>query len=227
MTREDDQAITAASAANLAEHAVQIRRLGRRVIADIIEIGRHLTAAKQLVEHGEWLYWLRDELGWKSEDTAQRFMAVARAFGGRQIPQGAVFDAGALYLLASPPVPPETRDAAIEKAAAGERITKSIAGELIAEARAAPSPVIIGKFPTAPRAAEAAEAAPVARDARVILGALRDFDRLLDREPESVLGGAEASYVIREIRRLAPLVAAWLLRVGSVGPDDPPSARLH
>ena len=42
----------------LAEHAAMIRRLGKRVVEDIIDIGRRLTLAKELVGHGNWA------LGW-------------------------------------------------------------------------------------------------------------------------------------------------------------------
>ena len=42
----------------LAEHAAVIRALGKRVVGDIIEIGRRLTEAKRLAGHGGWLPWL-------------------------------------------------------------------------------------------------------------------------------------------------------------------------
>lgn len=51
-----DQAITTAAeqaaAPLLAEHAETIRFLGRRVITDILEIGRRLTECKALLGHG-------------------------------------------------------------------------------------------------------------------------------------------------------------------------------
>jgi hypothetical protein len=55
----------------VAEHAEAIRSLGRRVVADVIEIGRRLTECKKLLGHGNWLPWLDREFGW-SEDTALR-----------------------------------------------------------------------------------------------------------------------------------------------------------
>ena len=60
----------------LAEHAAEIRRLGKRVVADIIEIGRRLTKCKRICGHGNFLPWLDREFGW-SEDTAERFIQVA------------------------------------------------------------------------------------------------------------------------------------------------------
>lgn len=46
----------------------------------IIEIGRRLIEAKEQLSHGEWLPWLRDEVQF-SEDTAQRFMRIAKEYG--------------------------------------------------------------------------------------------------------------------------------------------------
>jgi hypothetical protein len=41
--------------ASLAEHADAIRALGKRVVHDVIEIGRRLTDCKKLCGHGNWL----------------------------------------------------------------------------------------------------------------------------------------------------------------------------
>jgi Protein of unknown function (DUF3102) len=62
--------------AQLAEHANTIRRLHKRAVGDIIEIGRHLIEAKKLAGHGHWLPWLEREFGWK-EQSARNFMNVA------------------------------------------------------------------------------------------------------------------------------------------------------
>ena len=60
----------------LAEHSAEIRKLGKRAVQNIIEIGRRLTEAKKIVGWGNWLPWLEREFGW-SERTAQNFMQVA------------------------------------------------------------------------------------------------------------------------------------------------------
>ena len=57
----------------LAENAAEIRNLGKRVIADVIEIGRRLKDAKAQIAHGEWSLWLRKEFGW-TDNTALNFM---------------------------------------------------------------------------------------------------------------------------------------------------------
>jgi hypothetical protein len=56
----------------LAKHAAEIRKLSRRGISDTIEIGRRLTAAKEILVHGSFLPWLTEEFAW-SESTAQNF----------------------------------------------------------------------------------------------------------------------------------------------------------
>lgn len=116
----------------LGARAQRIRSLVNVARGCIIEIGRELIEAKDECAHGGWLPWLETEFGW-SEDVAQRYMRVARAF---QIPQGAVFadltiDATALYALAGPEVPQAVRDEAIERAADGEHITKQDAEAMV------------------------------------------------------------------------------------------------
>ena len=62
--RFDYLAHPAAVQQGLAEHAKEIRKLGKRAIEDIIEIGRRLTEAKKLVGYGHWGNWLEKEFGW-------------------------------------------------------------------------------------------------------------------------------------------------------------------
>ena len=112
-----------AAATNLARHS-------------IIEVGRELIAAKAEVRHGEWLTWLEQEFGW-SDATARRYMQVADAFGKMRtvhdMDEGSIA-IGALYALASPRVPQVVRDEAVERAEAGERITKAEAQAMIRKA---------------------------------------------------------------------------------------------
>lgn len=56
-----------------------------RVFMDgVVQIGRRLEEAKQLVPQGEWLNYLDKELGYKPT-TAQNYMRIAREFGDGQI----------------------------------------------------------------------------------------------------------------------------------------------
>src|SRR6476660_4382777 len=65
----------AAEICRLNEHAAEIYRLSKRIIADIIEIGRHLTEAKAEAGYGHFGQWLKQEFDW-TDRTAQRFMNV-------------------------------------------------------------------------------------------------------------------------------------------------------
>ena len=41
----------------LAENAEEIRKLGKRAVGDVIEIGRRLSEMKKICGHGNWLPW--------------------------------------------------------------------------------------------------------------------------------------------------------------------------
>lgn len=56
-----------------------------RVFMDgVVQIGRRLEEAKQLVPHGEWTDYLDTQLGYKPS-TAQNYMRIAREFGDGQV----------------------------------------------------------------------------------------------------------------------------------------------
>lgn len=56
-----------------------------RVFMDgVVQIGRRLEEAKQLVPHGEWTDYLDTKLGYKPS-TAQNYMRIAREFGDGQV----------------------------------------------------------------------------------------------------------------------------------------------
>jgi len=109
----------------LAEHAKQIRILGKRVIGDVIEIGRRLAQCKDRCGHGNWLPWLEREFGW-SADTAERFIRLNKLAG--QIPQIAEYDipVSGLYMLAAPSTPESARTEVIERAEAGEASSRGM-----------------------------------------------------------------------------------------------------
>jgi hypothetical protein len=123
------------AAPTLAGHAAAIRALGKRVIGDVIEIGRRLTEAKVIAGHGNWLPWLEREFAWK-ERTAQRFMNVAAVFGTN--PSGVTdleLPVEGLYLLAAPSTPEEARTKVIERAEKGEALSVAEIKETIEQAR--------------------------------------------------------------------------------------------
>ena len=56
-----------------------------RVFMDgVVQIGRRLEEAKQLVPQGEWMSYLDTQLGYKPS-TAQNYMRIAREFGDGQV----------------------------------------------------------------------------------------------------------------------------------------------
>jgi Protein of unknown function (DUF3102) len=118
----------------LAEHAAVIRALGKRMVADIVEVGRRLTEAKRIAGHGNWLPWLEKEFGWSSQ-TADNFVHVFEAtgkfpkFGNLSLP------ISGLYLLAAPSTPDDAREEVIARVETGERLSLAEVQRLVEEAR--------------------------------------------------------------------------------------------
>lgn len=65
----------------------------RTALSGAIEIGRRLTEAKELLQHGEWGDWLKREFEF-SQSTASRLMQLFREYGADQ---GSLFGAEAKY----------------------------------------------------------------------------------------------------------------------------------
>jgi len=106
--------------ADVQEATARLHELERRTSESIIEIGMHLLTVKAALPHGQFGDWLDVEFGW-SQDTAGRFVAVAKRFG--EIPQFAEFASpSAMYALASGNVPESIRTYFIERAESGEPI---------------------------------------------------------------------------------------------------------
>jgi Protein of unknown function (DUF3102) len=119
----------------LVEHAEAIRVLGRRIVGDIVEIGRRLVDARDnRCKHGEWLPWLEREFDW-SRQTADNFIHVFESFGQIANVVGNLdIDCRSLYLLAAPSTPQEARDEVIERAEDGERLTQEQIKEIVDKA---------------------------------------------------------------------------------------------
>ena len=119
----------------LAEHAAVIKALGKRVVADVIEIGGRLNECKGICGHGRWLPWLEREFGW-DERTARNFMSVHEMSLKSEIVSDLDLPMRSLYLLAAPSTPEVARDAVLELAANGKAITHEQVREMIEKARA-------------------------------------------------------------------------------------------
>lgn len=116
----------------LAEHAAVIRALGKRVIGDVIEIGKRLTECRRVTGHGDWLPWLDREFGW-TEQTALNFMRVHEMAKSKTV-LDLDLPIKSLYLLAAPSTPAEARDAIIDRSANGETLTHGQVQEIVDKA---------------------------------------------------------------------------------------------
>jgi hypothetical protein len=115
------------------EHAQAIRSLGKRVLADVIEIGRRLTECKGLVGHGNWGTWLDREFGW-TDQTARNYMRVHEIAKSKNILELGL-PVSSLYLLAKPSTPQDVQDEMIEQAERGEKPTLAEIRERVRESR--------------------------------------------------------------------------------------------
>jgi hypothetical protein len=136
-------AVTLADSA-LIEHANAIRALRSRIVSDVAEIGRRLAEVKRLVGHGNWLPWLEREFGW-SEDTAERFIRVHEFV--ERLPDSAsvrnlvlTLPISSVYLLAALSTPESARDAVLERAANGEKLTHAQVKQAIETAKGGQQP---------------------------------------------------------------------------------------
>jgi hypothetical protein len=121
----------------LAEHAAEIRRLGKRVVEDVIEIGGRLTECKRICGHGNWLPWLNREFKW-TEMTATRFINVYEMSKSNNLLNLELPISG-LYLLAAPGTSKEARNEIIDRAQAGETIPVAKAKRIIEDRRQQPA----------------------------------------------------------------------------------------
>jgi hypothetical protein len=118
----------------LADHADAIRALGKRVIADVTEIGRRLTEAKRIAGHGNWLPWLEREFRW-TDRTALNFMRVHELAMKSETVSDLDIPVRGLYLLAAPSTPDEARAEVIARAESGEALSVADVARTVDEAR--------------------------------------------------------------------------------------------
>jgi len=122
----------------LAEQAVEIRRLGTRVVLDVIEIGRRLVVAKDLAGPGNWMAWLEREFKW-SISTAENYINLFKLSASFPTVGNVDLDFRSLYLLAAPSTPQAVRAEILARAEAGEPVTSAEVKTAIAVAKPAPA----------------------------------------------------------------------------------------
>lgn len=116
--------------------ASEITTLGKRMTQDAVEIGGKLAEVKDRIGNNErFVDWLERELKW-SERSAYNFIAVYQKFHGEDLALPNIA-ASALYLLAAPSTPPEAVEAAKEMARSGEKVTHTVAKEIVGQAKTA------------------------------------------------------------------------------------------
>jgi hypothetical protein len=157
----------------LAEHAAEIRKLGKQTVENVIEIGRRLAECKKLVGHGAWLPWLEREFGW-SDRTALNFMRVAELSKSETV-SNLNLPVKALYLLAAPSTPTEARDEIIERVQGGSTITVADTKRAIEDAKDRKQPA------RKPRESKSAEE-KAAYGAGLLLGWFEAADEAIQRE---------------------------------------------
>ena len=109
----------------------EIKFLVKRTAQDIINIGNYLIEIKAKLGYGNYEDWLEAEFDW-SLTQAKRFTNVAKRFRNTNLAELDILSS-ALYNLAAPTLPEEVAIEAIERAKKGEKITMTIAEEIIAK----------------------------------------------------------------------------------------------
>ncbi|MEH2361772.1 DUF3102 domain-containing protein [Nostoc sp.] len=113
--------------------AEDTRRRLKRSAMDIYYIGLNLLEAQNIIEHGQFLPWLRQEFG-MSKTSAYEFIHVAEAFESKFPIIGNLINSiapTALYKLAAPSTPEAARDEAINLVKTGEVVDPGVAKNLI------------------------------------------------------------------------------------------------
>lgn len=115
----------------------EIRRSDKRVISEIVAIGRKLIEIKNRVGHGRYGQFIRDRL-WFSERSAQQFVQSYEFLKSAHCAdfESLHIDGSAVRLLARPSTPNEVRVEALERAAKPQGVSYSEVKRLIAKAEA-------------------------------------------------------------------------------------------
>jgi hypothetical protein len=100
----------------------EIRERLQRSAQDIWEIGQRLADVRAALKHGQFEAWLKAEFGW-SRRTAYNFINVYETFQERANLAQIDIATSALYLLAAPSTPADVREASMQEAKAGKKIT--------------------------------------------------------------------------------------------------------
>lgn len=175
----------------LAEHVAVLHQLGQRIVRDVVEIGRRLSACRAIVGPGNWLSWLDRELK-MSDETAYRFIRVAElAANSSHNVVELDLPVSSLYLLAAPSTPETAREEIIERAEAGEKISVAETQRVIQRSKGKAAPK---KKPDPP---------PPAADQRLQARQVISAALFVIKRSVIVLGVAQQEEVCTELHDLA------------------------
>lgn len=107
----DEKAVAQPVAGEVERLTAEIQVYKQQAGACIVEIGRRLIRAKELLPHGAWAGWLEEKVEF-SERSAQNFMRVAKEYASNPQPVADLGLAKALLLLQ---VPEEERETFLEQ----------------------------------------------------------------------------------------------------------------
>jgi hypothetical protein len=93
----------------------------KRLVADIVEIGKRLSRVKEHVGHGNWTPWLDRNFGW-SNDMAERFVRVFQLSKSTKFRSLRNLPLELLYFLARKSTPEEMREVAVTSVKAGKPV---------------------------------------------------------------------------------------------------------
>ena len=132
-TQFDYNTVPASIRFDLQAQAKLIKKLIAKTTADLIDLGRHLIAAKQHIGHGLFIPWVEGEIG-ISGRTAQRYMAIAQLAEAKN-DSVSLLPPTILHRLAAPSAPLEVVDYVIGQANDGGIVQDSVVAMMIADAR--------------------------------------------------------------------------------------------
>jgi hypothetical protein len=115
----------------LRDRTAAVKLTSRSIAAEVTAIGMTLAAVKERIGHGRFQQWCAAELPWSMRQT-QRLMQVGKIFGDLAEKRHCVaFEPTALFLLAQPSTPQGAREYALELASGGQKVSASVAKEIV------------------------------------------------------------------------------------------------
>jgi Protein of unknown function (DUF3102) len=173
---------------DLEREAKAIRGLVKQFNRNVIEIGRHLTIARDHIRanrHGDWGPWLEREFEW-TDRTALNFIHAYQLSLKCEKFSDLKIEVSAVYLIARPSTSEEVRNEMLARAENGEKITHKSVVESIKRSRPK-VPYLVSDRGTNGRMERLAEDVTVyLGDCRDILPTLKNIDAVVSDPPYGI-----------------------------------------